>query len=111
MGTISFQELIRVPFARPSDDEFVALVTRMRMLGAWDPRYNHYVGDKRVYYSSFIRDCVGFAVSAPARVGESYHKPYPEWITASALKDLKFRSFALTSPTGGYMIAKEVWGP
>jgi hypothetical protein len=110
MGTITFQELIRVPSVRPSDDEFVALVTRMRMLGAWDPRYNHYVGGKSFYYSSFIRDCVGFAISVPAS-GESYHKPYPEWITASALKDLKFRSFALTVSPGGYMIAKEVWGP
>lgn len=94
--------MITVPIAYPGDDEFIAVVTRMRLAGAWDPQNDtfiyHGVKPGVPGYYDFIRRCVGFARRHEATWQH-------DWVIALALTDRDFVSY---NEPPWYIIAKAV---
>ncbi len=83
---------IEIPFRYPGDDEYVALATRMRIAGAWDPQNDWLVRTddptfNRSYYGQFINDCVGY--EAPRHTSG---RRYYSWTTCDSLQRRGFRS-------------------
>jgi hypothetical protein len=80
---------IEIPLRYPGDDEYVALATRMRIAGAWDPQNDWLVRTddptfNRSYYGQFINDCVGY---------ENLHRnEISRWKTCASLQQRGFRS-------------------
>jgi hypothetical protein len=84
--------MIAVPSSYPGPDEFIVLVTRMRLIGAWDSRNNYFLdlvrsGHLQHTYGEFLRKCVGFHTHR-ADAMKSY------WLIADALHTRGFVSFS-----------------
>jgi hypothetical protein len=85
---------IEIPFHYPGDDEYVALATRMRIAGAWDPQNDWLVRTddptfNRSYYGQFINDCVGYMRTNRSEVAVA---TYDYWVTCDSLQQRGFRS-------------------
>jgi hypothetical protein len=83
---------IEIPFRYPGDNEYVALATRMRIAGAWDPQNDWLVRTNdpefnRNRYGQFINDCVGYMRPISAGVAA-----YDYWVTCDSLQWRGFRS-------------------
>lgn len=87
--------MITVPIAYPGDDEFIAVVTRMRLAGAWDPQNDWLArlkGDpawNKGRYAQFINDCVGY----PRTVTPTSRLLNSGWVTCRALRERGFMSY------------------
>jgi hypothetical protein len=85
---------IHIPFRYPGDDEYVALVVRMRIAGAWDPQNDWLVRTNdpefnHSRYGQFINDCVGYTRTNRSQAAMA---TYDYWVTCPSLYERKFRS-------------------
>ena len=94
--------MITVPFHYPGDNEFIAVVTRMRIAGAWDPLNDWLVhkNDQGGCYAQFINDCVGY--EQPHRI-EAADISYHFWKTCVSLRQ---RGFISLVDQGSYVVRK-----
>ena len=85
---------IDVPIYYPGPDEFIALVTRMRIAGAWDSQNDWLVSRKD--YGQFINDCVGYDIY----VNGAGKRVLSGWEVSRALRSRGFISFrgGVTNP-------------
>ena len=80
---------IFIPDRYPGDDEYIALVVRMRIAGAWDPQNDWLVRTNdpdfnNGRYAQFINDCVGHVSTSR---GE-----YSYWVVCPSLYERGFIS-------------------
>ena len=91
---------IIIPDRYPGDDEYVALATRMRIAGAWDPQNDWLVRTNdpafnRSRYGQFINDCVGY---------EQLHRnEISRWKVCASLQ---WRGFTSLMDYGSYVVRK-----
>ena len=90
--------MIAVPSSYPGPDEFIALVTRMRIADAWDPQHDGLLEGRPdqeemwstgPWYQDFIFYCVGFFAEDTPNGRSSSSR----WHTCPALVERGFVSF------------------
>ena len=85
---------IIIPERYPGDDEYIALVVRMRIAGAWDPKNDWLVRTNdpdfnKGMYAQFINDCVGYVRTN--RI-EAAVATYDYWVVCPSLFERGFTS-------------------
>ena len=96
---------IFIPARYPGDDEYIALVTRMRIAGAWDPQNDWLVrmNDPEFNsgrYAQFINDCVG---SESASIFPPKGGKFRVWTQCISLRE---RGFTSMKTNHAYVVRK-----